>query len=111
VIRALAVPVERLRDRAVALAERIRGLGRAVDVQVVDDEAYLGSGSCPAQAVPSVSVALRPRAMAVNAFSVAMRSTTTPVFGRVVRESVHLDMRTLQDGDEELIAAALEEVL
>jgi L-seryl-tRNA(Ser) seleniumtransferase len=95
---ALDVPVERVRARAAALAERLAGHG--IDAVAVDSVAVIGGGGAPGVRLASAAVSLPER------FAAALRVGTVPVVGRVEHGRCLLDLRTVDD-DESLVAAVL----
>jgi L-seryl-tRNA(Ser) seleniumtransferase len=95
---ALDVPVERVRARAAALAERLAGHG--IDAVPVDSVAVIGGGGAPGVRLQSAAVSLPER------FAAALRIGAVPVVGRVEHGRCLLDLRTVDD-DESLVAAVL----
>jgi L-seryl-tRNA(Ser) seleniumtransferase len=102
----LAAPAAAVEARARALAARLAGL-REVRVEVVASDAQAGSGALPAVAVPSFAVALSPAAGGAAALAARLRAGEPPVFARVHREAVLLDLRTVLEGEEAELEAAV----
>jgi L-seryl-tRNA(Ser) seleniumtransferase len=92
--------------RAAALAEAVRALP-GWTVEVLDDTSEIGGGSVPAQSLPTKAVAVRHKALSLEAVDARLRAGTPCVFARVQRERVLFDVRTLLEGDAEEIVAAL----
>jgi L-seryl-tRNA(Ser) seleniumtransferase len=106
----ITTPLAMLKQRAEHL---IAGLVEAVpqaQAVAVETTAYLGSGSLPAEALPSVMVRLTVPGM--NASELARRFRTDPagVFGRIEADQFCLDMRTVADTDLPEIGPALKRI-
>jgi L-seryl-tRNA(Ser) seleniumtransferase len=97
--------------RARSLAERLaRVVGGRLDVRVEETRAPVGGGSVPGLELVSFAVALR-SAGGVEPLVAALRAGEIPVLGRVQKEALHLDARTLLPGDDEVVERALGEAL
>ena len=88
-LRLLSCPVDLLRQRAEDLAHQLEAHG----CRVVASESFAGSGANPASPLPSHALALP----GGERLCAALRSDRhgTPVFSRIVKDEVWLDMRTL----------------
>ncbi len=98
--RQISASVADLDARATAIAASI-GHG----AQVVDTEATVGGGSLPGQVLPSRAVCA-PTA-APDALLARLRAGSPAVVGRIERDAVILDLRSVEPGDDEALAAAL----
>jgi len=99
VLRRLARPIEDIR----ALAERLRPALQAwvtpgIEVRVIDCESEVGSGAAPRQRIASVGLALRPGSTRLAA---AFRALPLPVIGRLQDGAFILDLRCLDDAQDE----------
>jgi L-seryl-tRNA(Ser) seleniumtransferase len=89
-----------LRRRAVRLAGRLRKASLPLSVAVVDVDSEVGGGSLPDAYIPSCGVALKPKSMTVETLETRLRALDIPVIGRVERDNLILDMRTILKEDE-----------
>jgi L-seryl-tRNA(Ser) seleniumtransferase len=89
-----------------ALARQVRpglaaALGPAWDVSITAVSSQVGSGSLPAEVLPSVAIAIRsiqPKpGIALPALADRLRGLPKPVIGRVADDCVILDLRCLED--------------
>ncbi len=96
----LSATIDELRARAGAYAKAIEGAG------VIETTSYAGGGSLPQSALPSVGVALRPRAGATAA-AAALRKNDRPVIARIEGGQLILDMRTIAPSEDAVAIAAL----
>lgn len=101
-LRLLTRPLEEL----AALAERLlpclaSALGEGWQVDVVEVAAQAGSGSLPAETIPSVALALAPAGRksgaALARLSKSLAALPVPVIGRIAADHLLLDLRCLED--------------
>lgn len=100
-------PLDVLRCRAKALAQAITESAPAVHIEVIESEAYLGSGSLPTEALPSVAVALVCEGMNAGEVARRLRMDEFCIFGRIESDRVILDMRAITDAQVIPIAHAV----
>jgi L-seryl-tRNA(Ser) seleniumtransferase len=96
--RQIAVSVDELEARGRVVADAIDG------VRVVEAEATVGGGSLPGETLPSRAVALPGRATTVLA---RLRSGSPAVVGRIERDDVIVDLRSIDAADDEALIAAI----
>lgn len=70
-----------------------------------------GGGSFPELDLPTRCVTLRPVNLSVSKLETAMRLSTPAIIGRIEDNQYILDPRTLQDGQETIIASTLARIL
>jgi len=109
VLRMLGIPLPELRQRADDLAARLRGLPGVTTVEVREDNAYVGGGSLPDQALPSWVVALTARSLSDNLLAQRLRTGTPAVMGRLKDGQLLLDLRTVFVGQETALFQAVAE--
>jgi L-seryl-tRNA(Ser) seleniumtransferase len=105
--RMIAAPLESLRNRATRLVEALASLGPAVTATFDDSVAYLGSGSLPTEALPSVMVTVSVAGLGAEELARRLRTDDAQVFGRIQDDRLRLDMRTITDEQVTAIAGAL----
>lgn len=98
---------QRARALAASLAHGVAAAGWRLEV--TESRAPVGGGSLPGFELPSWAVAIRAEKSAgsAEAFAARLRSAAVPVVARVAADAVLLDVRTLLDGDETAIEAAV----
>jgi len=106
-----AIPLYRMAARTL---EELRALGRAVIArleaegvpadccELIETEAAAGGGSLPDEWLPSIAVALTPRG-AVDDFARLLRTGEPPIVGRVERDRLVLELRTLLEDEWEAL--------
>ena len=90
----LATSLANLRNRAERLAPQISATG-VCTAAVIEDEAYLGGGSVPAQAIPTICLALTSSSQTAAQLAAALRAGTPAVMGRIQENRLLLDLRSV----------------
>jgi len=111
----LATSIEDLRVRAEKLSQSLSAIAD-IQCSIAEDDAFIGGGSLPDQAVDSIVVAVNHRdENKRNQFaarvSKRLRLEMPSVFVRVKDEAVLFDMRTLRDGDLDTLLFMVPQVL
>ncbi len=107
VLRMLETPLQTLKERAEALAQRLRSLPELGSVVVREDVAFVGGGSLPDEQMPSMVIAIE--AKVGDAELVRRLRTGTPaVMARVQEGRVLLDLRTVFPEQEGALLAAVQ---
>jgi L-seryl-tRNA(Ser) seleniumtransferase len=106
-LRMLGLRRQELRERAERLAVQLRAIAGVADVEVRDDEAYVGGGSLPDQPLPTVVVAVRPSELSDADFAARLRLGDPAVMARVREGRVLFDLRTVFERDESELVEAI----
>jgi L-seryl-tRNA(Ser) seleniumtransferase len=108
--RALATTVGDLRTRATAIR---RALGTEASVDVVGSVATVGGGSLPGESVPSIGLSIDTtgRRGGADRLLATLRAGDPAVIGRIERDQVILDLRTVDPADDATLVAALGQAL
>jgi L-seryl-tRNA(Ser) seleniumtransferase len=105
--RMICAPMEALDRRARALTEALAKTAPKVTARVEQGVAYLGSGSLPSEAIPSMVVTVSAPGLSAAELARRLRLDEAGIFGRIENDVVRLDMRTITDEEAMGIAAAL----
>ncbi len=97
--RMIAAPAGELEEQARRWAQRI---GRG---EVVETRSTVGGGSLPEETLPTWALALE--VSKPQAFLARLRNGSPPVIARVAEDRVLLDPRTVLEGQDELLIAAV----
>lgn len=107
-LRMLCMPAAEIQRRAGRI---VRYLRRRLSVQLrlrlMHGESSVGGGAFPLLQLPSTLIVVERDGMSPNQLERALLRAKTPVIGRIQRNSFLLDVRTIQDDDLPLLAAAL----
>jgi L-seryl-tRNA(Ser) seleniumtransferase len=106
--RMMSTPLSVLKERAKRLTELAVAPGLVLAVR--EAPAYLGSGSLPTEAIPSIAVSVILHDVGASELARRLRLDDAAVFGRIEYDEVRLDMRTITDAEVETIAAALKRI-
>jgi L-seryl-tRNA(Ser) seleniumtransferase len=110
VLQMLSEPIESVKKRAEDLVDTLNGLGvKAVAVQ--ESVAFVGGGTLPEQDLESFAVSLCLPDLSSDALTALLRESETPVIGRIEREHVLLDMRTVRETELPMIVDAMQQIL
>jgi L-seryl-tRNA(Ser) seleniumtransferase len=105
-LRMLTTPLDELRTRSEAFAARLRNIA-GLAVEVLEDVAYVGGGSLPDVAVPTVVIALVAGNASESEFATRLRTGTPAVVGRVQEGKLLIDLRTVFARQEEELHGAI----
>jgi len=106
VLRILTQSVEVIARRAAALRTLLATL-EGVEAEIVETNSYAGGGAMPMHALPSRALALNSRGLSAESLAQRLRTGETAVVGRIERNAVLLDMRTVDDAELPAVAAAI----
>jgi L-seryl-tRNA(Ser) seleniumtransferase len=105
-LRMLTVPVAELRTRTERFAAGLRGV-IGLTVEVCEDEAYVGGGSLPDVAVPTVVIAITSENVTESELAERLRTGTPAVVGRLQEGKFLLDLRTVFEREEASLLSAM----
>lgn len=106
-LRMLQTPVEELQTRTEKIARALGDQMTQWKVDVQKDEAYLGGGSIPDQAVPSWSVSMRSNVLGVNALAVTLRTSVPSVIPRIHNNQLLINLRSVYPEQDEALVDAV----
>jgi len=109
-LRMIVRGADSLREQAERIAQGLRSHCRHTEIGTVSGFSQTGSGSLPAQNLPTTCVTLRPETLSVEELSERLRIGPIgqiPVFARIQQDRLLLDPRTLQENDETDLIEAL----
>ena len=107
VMRMLALPFDALAARADAMVARMRSAGVSCDT--ADGASTVGGGSLPGETLPTRLV--RVESDSPDRLLAALRLGETVVVARIADDRVCLDLRTVDEGDDSVVAQAVVEAV
>lgn len=110
-LRMLQRPLSEITEQAARMARAINQRTSAAKVLAVDGFSQMGSGSLPTQDLATRLVSIRPSDGEPGELARRLRGRRTPVFTRVHKGHVHLDPRTVLDGEEGPLVEAVVEAI
>jgi L-seryl-tRNA(Ser) seleniumtransferase len=96
-----------VREAADRIALQVTELARNATILTLDGASEMGSGSLPAQPIPTRLVSVTSGKMTPDELAARLRRREPPVFARIQDDRVLLDPRTLLEGEEEIVIEAL----
>lgn len=96
VLRTISEPIDRIRARAETLATACVPLPD-LEALIVPSKARAGGGSLPMQDLPSFALSLSHSDLSPDEMAERLRSSETPVIGRISKDKLLLDLRTVAD--------------
>ena len=95
ILRMLSMPAANLKLRAEKVAQQIQGCDWLESCDVTQAQSMLGGGSVPTQKIPTWCIAMHPQGTSVNRVAERLRSSNPAVVGRVQKDTLLIDMRTV----------------
>jgi len=106
--RMLSLSLDELEKRAQQVAKNLREEIRdEAQLQVVEGDSQVGSGSAPIETVPTKLLSIKPLALSAENLAKKLRQNNPPIFARVHKEKVLFDFRTIQPDEDSILQQAL----
>jgi L-seryl-tRNA(Ser) seleniumtransferase len=106
VLRMLTEPIPVVRARAAALGRMIADLP-GLEAEIVETRSYAGGGAMPMHPMPSQALSLRAGRLSAEDLARRLRVGSPGIVGRIERDRVLLDMRTVEDADLPAVSEAV----
>jgi len=104
----ITVSEEIVKQRAVKFLQFLRNrIGESCSLEMVRTSSQVGGGAMPEQNIASWAVAVRPEYIKMSHFEKLLRHAPVPVVGKVERDRLLLDMRTISDYELDELAESL----
>lgn len=105
VLRALAMPLQEIEQRARRLCGRLAALASGhLEVSVIDGISEVGGGALPLEAIPTRLVAVQDAHLTAAVLEGRLRRTDPPVMVRIKDDRIVLDPRTVSEDELETLA-------
>jgi L-seryl-tRNA(Ser) seleniumtransferase len=111
VLKMINKNLEHVRMDAEKLADKLKDLSEYLEISIEECLSQIGGGSLPLERIKSYSVSLKTRTMSCAYFERKLRSVEVPVIGRVVNDTFHIDLRTVLDGEDQIIYDEIKNIL
>jgi len=109
VLRMMRLSKDEIGKRAEALADEARS--PRLRVEIIDGESVLGGGAAPSAVLPTRLLALSCDDVTAGELSTRLRTWDPPIVTRVEESRVLLDLRTVFPEQDEVVSAALRELV
>ena len=100
-----------LKRRAQRIAKIVKKRCPVLSVSIVELSSEVGGGTLPDVLLPSFGIALKLHTISVESFEERLRNLTVPIIGRIERNILLLDMRTILKDDEPFLISGIETAL
>ncbi len=97
-----------LRTRTERVAARLQS--KALDISIEEAESVVGGGSAPGQQIAGPVLCVNSSLHTPNQIEEGLRLHRPPIMVRIEKDRLLIDLRTVLEGEEEEIVAALEKV-
>jgi L-seryl-tRNA(Ser) seleniumtransferase len=105
VFKMIGASIEELEKRAQDLCTKLSAV-KGITAEVGDDFSEVGGGSVPAQQIPTKVVIICHEKLSAEHLAKKLRLNKPSIFGRVSKDRLLFDVRTLVEGDEQIIVEA-----
>ena len=109
ILQLISTPLEELQTRAESLAESISEISDYT-ATAMEDVTYLGGGSVPTQEIETWSVSIKHAQRSDDELSLQLRTSLTPVLGRIRQNEFKLDLRSVFPHQDQLILEAFQNI-
>lgn len=110
VLKALSMNYEEIEHRAKGFIARLESKlnnGNTLTFDLIDGESVIGGGSAPDVHAKTRLITVRHNSLSADETETRLRQHTIPVISRIVDDMVVIDLRTVDEADEVVIAEAL----
>jgi L-seryl-tRNA(Ser) seleniumtransferase len=97
-----------LKSRAQRLLRQLKMRCGSMTVSVAEIYSEVGGGSLPDVIIPSYGILIKPHTMSLEVLEKRMRNLEVPIIGRIEKETLILDMRTILKEEEPFLVSGLE---
>jgi len=108
-LQLLATPIENLRLRAENIASQLQQVTGIAKAEAIEEEAFLGGGSVPTQQIKTWCIAIDLDKESLNTFHTRLRTGTPALIGRVHKDQLLIDLRSVPPRQDEQIVHAISE--
>jgi L-seryl-tRNA(Ser) seleniumtransferase len=108
IYRMLAMELEEIERRTEAMVKVIgAGIGERAGISVIDGGSQVGSGAVPVETIPTRLIQITPKDISAETLGQELRRNSPPIFTRVQKGAVWIDLRTVTEDEEKIICDAL----
>jgi L-seryl-tRNA(Ser) seleniumtransferase len=100
-----------LKSRAKRLSGQLKKRCGDITVSAVEVYSEAGGGSFPDVIMPSYGISIKPPTISVENLEERLRNLEIPIIGRIEKEALIIDMRTILKEEETLLVSGLETAL
>jgi L-seryl-tRNA(Ser) seleniumtransferase len=114
-LKMMRLTKEEIGQRAESLAAQIRLELKSqpkskLNLEVIDGESVIGGGAAPSSVLPTRLLAVSCASLSADELAARLRASDPPIIARVTDGRVQLDLRTVFEDQDPMIAVALERI-
>jgi L-seryl-tRNA(Ser) seleniumtransferase len=110
IYRAAAQSLETLERRGNGIREAAGVGGSGLEIEVVPASSLFGGGTSPEKTFPSRALALRHTKLSGDELAQYLRANDPPIVGRVEKDRLLLDLRSIAPSEDAQVAKALKKL-
>ncbi len=112
-LRMLTIPLEEINIKANDLLNKIKSEIKTdtIELEILDDFSEVGGGSLPLEQLPTKCIVLTILNSSTQQFENMLRELKIPIITRLYRDKIYLDLRTIKEGDYDIIVSGISSVL
>ncbi len=109
-LRMLTYTNEELYEKASALKNKLEKTKSSLRFDIIEVESEVGGGSLPLEKLPSYAVSIDSEVISTEYIEMRLRKNRVPIIVRIIKDKVILDIRTIDDGEVDIIVEAISEL-
>jgi L-seryl-tRNA(Ser) seleniumtransferase len=107
-LRMMRSTKEEIGKRAEALAAKTSS--SKLNIEIIDGESVIGGGAAPSSVLPSRLLALSCAGLSADELASRLRASDPPIIARVEQGRVLLDLRTVFEDQDSILASAIDRI-
>ncbi len=109
-LRMLTISKDELEGKARELYNSINNLNDSLNIEIKEVESEVGGGSLPLEKLPSYAISIDSSEISTERLERHFREFRIPIIVRIIKDSVILDIRTIDNSEFEIIKEAVSEL-
>lgn len=108
----MALDVKEIEKRAMAMIKELgTRIKKGCDISVIEGGSQVGSGAVPVETIPTKLLQIVPKDISADDLGLELRRNCPPIFTRVQKGAVWIDLRTVMKDEEAIVRDALLKIL
>ncbi|HLA37836.1 MAG TPA: L-seryl-tRNA(Sec) selenium transferase [Candidatus Brocadiales bacterium] len=100
ILEMIARPIEEIEEQCREFVQELSGTTPGVEISVEEGFSTIGGGSLPGEEIPTRLLSINPRPRSAQELSDTLRMNVPSILGRIERDRVLLDLRTVRNKEE-----------
>lgn len=99
-------PAELHKKRGIKLKRKLSAIGKGFKIEIKSDVSLIGGGAMPGEKIDSCVLSIKHISLKASNIEKLLRNYEIPIIVRINNDEVLLDLRTIKDGDFDIIVKA-----